>query len=554
MNDKEWFDTDNTDLDVAPSGTTIKLKYKPRGAQVEMLGHFTSSVKSNKKFILLDSPVGTGKSFGAMLMMDWFKRNYDPGATFDILTNSKILQEQYTRDFEFINSLWGRESYQCEKFSCGCSTGQKMGQLTNNACEICPYKIAKNDFFHGEVSLTNFHLFTTYMLFVANAWEKVRKSRVLIIDEAHEFDNVFCDFITTSVSKRSFKKVGIDQDTTDRLYNAAIRCYDVKEYHRTAIDVVIPNLKSFSTQLKKDISAKDPEEAAKLIERADALDQLIGKWDKFVKEYEDDPDNWVLERQEYETESGKKEMDVTVQPVWSRKYLKEIWDKYDFVVMMSGTLLDKDLFCWMNGIDRDEASYLSIPSPFPAKNRPIYYMPVGKMNFKNKDKTFSEQLPWLKKIMEKHSNHKGIVHTVNYELAQWTTDGLNDGRLLPHNSTNRQNILDAHCASKQPTVLVSPSMINGVDLKEDLSRFQVLLKMPYPNLKSEKVKKRMETNGNWYSWKTCCDIIQSYGRSIRSEEDTAATYIIDSCFGDIMKYSMKYLPEYFREAIIHVNI
>ncbi len=175
------------------------------------------------------------------------------------------------------------------------------------------------------------------------------------------------------------------------------------------------------------------------------------------------------------------------------------------------------------------------------------------MNFKDKTATFENMVPTLKNIMNRHKSQKGIIHTVNYELCGWVQNALQDNRLLLHESSNRQEVLNSHYATERPTVLCSPSMINGVDLKEDFSRFQVILKMPYPNLKSEKVKKRMETYSNWYGWKTICDLIQSYGRSIRSETDKADTYILDSCLSDILRYSSNMIPPYMKEAIITVG-
>jgi Rad3-related DNA helicase len=172
----------------------------------------------------------------------------------------------------------------------------------------------------------------------------------------------------------------------------------------------------------------------------------------------------------------------------------------------------------------------------------------------NKEKTFKEQIKWIKKILDKYKNKKGIIHTVNYEITEWVKENVDDERLLFHDTSNRQEILDKHLYSKEPTVLVSPSMMSGVDLKDDLARFQILLKIPYPNISSQKIKSRNKTNKNWYQFKTCVDIIQSYGRAVRSNEDYADFYILDSNFSDVVKYSSHYLPEYLQSAIKTLNI
>ena len=48
-------------------------------------------------------------------------------------------------------------------------------------------------------------------------------------------------------------------------------------------------------------------------------------------------------------------------------------------------------------------------------------------------------------------------------------------------------MLRKHYESKKQTVLISPSLHLGVDLKDDLSRFQVIVKVPYPDLTDKKI-------------------------------------------------------------------
>jgi Rad3-related DNA helicase len=153
----------------------------------------------------------------------------------------------------------------------------------------------------------------------------------------------------------------------------------------------------------------------------------------------------------------------------------------------------------------------------------------------------------LQKILEKNDKNKGIIHTSNYELSNWIKTAIKDGRLLFHDSQTREKTLEQHLTSKLETVLVSPSMINGVDLKDDFSRFQVILKVPFPNLVSTKIKKRLETRPDWYNWKTLVDLLQAYGRSIRNDDDWAETYILDECFDQIL--DKKTVPQYFLEAL-----
>jgi Rad3-related DNA helicase len=190
---------------------------------------------------------------------------------------------------------------------------------------------------------------------------------------------------------------------------------------------------------------------------------------------------------------------------------------------------------------------MALPCPFKAEKRPVIYLKFGKMSYYHKKETFARAVPVISRILEKNNEVKGIIHTANYEFSNWIKASIKDKRLIFHDSATREKSLENHLTSKLETVLVSPSMINGVDLKDELSRFQVILKVPFPNLVSTKIKKRLESKPEWYNWKTLVDLLQAYGRSIRHDEDWAETFILDECFDQVL--NNKTVPKYFLEAL-----
>ena len=64
----------------------------------------------------------------------------------------------------------------------------------------------------------------------------------------------------------------------------------------------------------------------------------------------------------------------------------------------------------------------------------------------------------------------------------------------------------------------------------------------------------METNKDFYSYRTVCDLIQMYGRCNRSYTDYSNTFILDSNFSDVLMYSGKYLPRWVSNAIKELKI
>ena len=104
--------------------------------------------------------------------------------------------------------------------------------------------------------------------------------------------------------------------------------------------------------------------------------------------------------------------------------------------------------------------------------------------------------------------------------------------------------------SKQPTVLLSPSMTEGVDLKGDLSRFQILCKVPYPWLGDPIIRKRMKKYPSWYPLQTAMTVVQSVGRSVRNKNDKAVTYILDADWNKFYRKHKNLFCEDFKRLIV----
>jgi Rad3-related DNA helicase len=156
--------------------------------------------------------------------------------------------------------------------------------------------------------------------------------------------------------------------------------------------------------------------------------------------------------------------------------------------------------------------------------------------------------------MTLHKNDKGIIHTTSYDQLNFIKENLsqtNARRLLVTDpDIQRDEVIFQHRNSAaKSTVLISPSFHTGLDLKDDLSRFQIITKVPYPNKSDRWTNAKRNIDASWYYWQTALKLIQAYGRSIRSKDDWARTYILDSAFGYFVKKNVDILPHWFVEAI-----
>ena len=547
---------------------TDLAKFKPRKEQREALEFINDQYQKDKtnKFYLLNLPVGIGKSYLALMIADWYKKNVNRTARVDIVTNSKILQDQYSNEFESISDLKGKENYECEAYSCSCAQGSEFNRLNKTSCEECPYSNARENYISGGVSLTNFYLYILYAIYNQKLMES-RGARVLIVDEAHSFDDVMSDFISIKITETIVKKFNFSNEydilKTLKSVNSITSYVEFLSYLNGEILDTIEGMEKGMGASKRDIKSDKRDlkiskvlntknSDVKLMNLVTDLKQYQLKIEVFLKEYKENPNNWVLESNWNEKTRQK---ELSLEPIWAYDYLdKYVFSNYDMVFLMSGTILDKSLFCNLNGLDINKTLYYSIPSPFPLKNRPIFYMPLGKMSFKSKEETFKIYIPYIKKLLEKYKGKKGVIHTNSFELAKWIEESIKDPRLVFHDSSNKDEILKMHFESNEPTVIVSPSMDTGVSFDNDKARFQIIAKIPYPSLASQKNKMRQVNNPDWYSWKTCAGLVQMTGRPVRSITDYADTIIIDGGFGDVIKHSSQFLPDWIQEAINRINV
>jgi ATP-dependent DNA helicase DinG len=544
------------------------IKYTPRQEQSDALDFIIKAKekKPDTKFFLLNMPVGVGKSHLAMMISDWYSSKIDNTSKIDIITAGKILQDQYDETYDSIANLKGKENYSCSQYACSCASGKEFNRLNKTSCDFCPYDDAKVNFITGRVALTNFHLYLIYALYNNSIMDQ-RKSNVLIVDEAHEFDDVMSDFISIKITENVVKKLKFTNE--DNVLKALKKVKNISDY--------ISFLNYFNDELLQTIEdidksmqgGRNPKQDkrdlrlgkilgtgqnadVKLMQIISDLKQYKTKIDIFLKEYKENPHNWVLETYHNEKTNQK---ELSLEPIWAYDYLdKYVWSNYDMVILMSGTILDKNLFSELNGLDVDRTVYYSVSSPFPIENRPIYYMPLGKMSYAKKEETFKNYVSYLHKILRKYEGQKGIIHTNSFELSKWIEKDVENSRLIFHDSSSRDEMLRKHFETTDPTVFVSPSVSTGVSFDHEKSRFQVIAKIPYPSLGSQKNKMRQKNNPDWYSWKTVCGILQMCGRSIRSKTDFADTIIIDGSFSDILRYSSHLIPNWVQESIKKVEV
>jgi Rad3-related DNA helicase len=253
----------------------------------------------------------------------------------------------------------------------------------------------------------------------------------------------------------------------------------------------------------------------------------------FLKDIAESPANWVV-KEEYEAIGVVSRIEF--QPIRVNKYAHEYYFRLGEVnIIMSATVLDYTRMASDLGLKLEETEFIDIPPQFPKENHKIFNLAWSDFGY-SKTETAAEETAFYQEVVRKidviidlFPDCRGIIHATSYPVAAYIKKFSKhaDGRLTFHGAKDRAQKLELH-KEKKGSVLVSPSMTEGVDLKDDLSRFQILIKVPFPDMSDDRIKRRMEVDPNSYPYLTAKTIIQSIGRSVRSEKDYAITFCLDS--------------------------
>ena len=246
---------------------------------------------------------------------------------------------------------------------------------------------------------------------------------------------------------------------------------------------------------------------------------------------------------------------ISVKPIDVSKFANEFFET-EYQIFMSATI-DKQSFCENMGLKKDEVAFVDTPkSPFPIENRNIDLLNIRRLSYGSTEEDELEVIKTIDRILDEHSNERGLILTSSIPRCQKILRYLspkNTRRIRICHSKNKDGktqdeVISEH-ASDPTGVLLSSSLWEGVDLKDELSRFQIIAKVPYPNYKEKRIKAKMDKFPLWYTSQTLTKLLQGFGRSIRSEEDWARTYVLDAAANNVFFKAQQMIPKSYYDVL-----
>ncbi len=571
----------NQIIDDALQSNVFGPDFKFRDGQREVVeaicNHYLEDPKGT---IILDAPTGSGKSLIAMwsshVLKELGKRGY-------LVTSDLMLQDQYEEDFKRFKLGWpsvrGVDNYECIvnslPFSLGDCKMKGMGyeQAENLKCwSQCGYLQSRKRAKELPVALFNYSYYLIQRNYVED--KMMMDSRevpfpmrdFVFFDEAHKVDSIVQSHFSPRIDKTlvtMFK--GINKHVQKYAINAAwvseARIEDVVERIMREDDVEelmrhIGELRGIAAIYRKvrtaGISASKrsfkntdiPKDWQTFFSRLDRVKDVWCKFDDYydiIKEI--GTRAIVIKRMENEVQFLCLEEALMIE-----KFLQK---KAGFKIFMSATLGDVRSFA--KHTKMGNAKVIRMSNNFSYKKSPIVFINRHKLSFRERERNLPHVVKTLDKILDKHKGQSGIIHAGSYDFMNYiNSKSKHKFSFVKYDTAKERGGAIDLFKKIDGKILLGPSLLEGLDLKDDKSRFQIFFKVPYPSLGDPLVKAKMQTFPDWYDWKTGIAIQQGAGRSIRSEDDWAVTYILDACFRSLINKE-GFFPPSFNERLKTIN-
>jgi Rad3-related DNA helicase len=526
--------------------------YTPNSQQAFILSEIEKAQSKGLKFIVINAPTGSGKSMiaktlanstpspsasyleyvrsGAIYELDEEELEmFEPVGT-AVLTMTKTLQDQYSKLFNDCAVLKGKGNYPCSlSSSLSCDLGpcnfspEQKEQCLN--CGLCEYYNKRDEAVSSECGLYS------YAMFMALP-EACQMKKVLVCDEASELEDLLVQSFTIPFNFKILSKLNLDIPVTP-VQGAPYEQYIL--WLRSVKNEVYSAYRFLCNKYRKqDLSKAKKEEQLKYR----ALTALNNTCDKVLD---------IIGHTEFIIEHNKDELNF--KPLRVDKIARTIFNKSELVVLMSATIIDHANFTKQLGIGKNEYAYIEAESTFDPKKAPIKLGTSVYVTYSNKAVTIPKLAAVAKEICNIHSNQKGIIHTHTLAITNEIQKacGTSSRFLYREKGVSNEKLINKHVASEEPTVLVSPSMTHGIDLKGDLGEFAIIVKAPFLPLGDERIKRLAKEDVDWYNDKMISSFIQMCGRTIRSSEDTSITYVLDATLTKKLLEMKDKLPKYIIE-------
>lgn len=582
----------------------------PTPKQYEIIKKIQQAIESGYKKILLSAPTGTGKSWIAIalslyfrsatiltstvLLQDQYRNEF--GFFNTVRGKKRFLCEQTNRVFDCTHGYCNDCAFKPEPelyniVKKGTIAEKIVGQ---DMPRKCPYydqiEIGKKASFVA-------YSYASYLSHLLSG-EEMPQRKLLVCDEAHELDEELANQLATSLSGFYGELLGVEMPKFSVSSNLSV----VKQYVNAFSEAfkkresVIKQCAEHSLFLQSEEHIKKhvhcmkhgiklqsscsdcnkirdyirTKEFLKCKEHVDCkfdhryinhfvlndLKNYTTKMKILQKGLESADQNYIITDIQSKTQDerrGRNFDEVTIKPWHLHWFMDEMSANFDLSLYMSATI-NLELFCRETGFRKDEVYFINEDSNIPLENRKIVFLKTEYVEATSDTVLPDKIISQIEAILKIRPSQRGIILLTSYSQLDYIMEKISPEvkpRLLPlERGQDKSEAIDVHRGTPN-SVLISPGLESGVNLPDDDSRFQIIVKAPYyPTVDDLRMKKiyDSESDHRRYYLKSAFRLLQMAGRSIRHVGDSAMTYVLDTKAERMIYHQRNDLPKWFMDA------
>lgn len=546
-----------------------RLGFKPRDRQLDHVERIVGAMlDDNMRHVILSAPTGTGKSIIGAVVADVVHTIKSPhqkaNASF-LLTATNALGQQYFDTFSNPDDPWdttfrflkGANNYNCSALSteeepqtaenCAIRLFQKTGMdmIISEHCNKCEYQINRG------LRDKSRHLITNYSYYFTDrmAAELLAHRTVCVFDEAHLLNDLFTDHCAIQFTEKGLQLTA--QEVSDNLKLGDLEVFKHLKMigqHLAAEKIVDGNYMTYVriladvytliTEAAQQEADRNVRNATKYLKLTKLAKKYYGRAGKILDLLEHEYPH-VFEYKPKNPKTGQSDHEVTIKPIFVSGMFERLVNA-DHNLLMSATISEQYAKRTLLLEPSDKVRHIRLEPQFPRDNKKvIFYKPMS-LNYNSmKDpETIKKLTTHAYQIVKHHTDmgERGIVLAPSFNIVESVAGGLRNAldtrkvKIFEHiRGEKLADWLEAFKGyNKGPAVFLTPSGFEGLDLPGDLSRFQVIVKAPFGALGDRRIKVILDTYPDIYSLTALMKITQGAGRSVRSMEDHATTYMLDT--------------------------
>lgn len=532
--------------------TSLARKYfkyeNPNPGQIEAAVEAVRLFRSGIKHVILQAPCGTGKSMIGY-MVHKMLRHLDDSHRTTLITATKGLQQQYSEEFKEVFDLKGRANYSCPYDKAPYNSGACRAHVNRGGCKKqveCPYVMRRVKWSNmAEIRSTNnsFQIEAPPEI----CMKPENRANLIIADEAHDLDDAIVEHTSIKLFAQEYMALGQYgkgefmkqvQSTIDLFGSVRVgEPFKLSEEMLNSVQGLTDSINDMIGEFEemlKERKRTDHDAIGNIIE---SLLQIGDKSSMLESAREGE---WIIN----EYDPGRS---ILIKPIFAWQVANyALFRKADYFLHMSATICGFDEYAGVLGLKEGEFECLDIPNPIPVKNRMVYVVANQKISAGYDIKKLASDVD---KLILRHGNQNGIIHTVSYKLANeiYTNSSLRDRMLVTKERDEIINELKQHNTGR---IVLSAAIEKGYDFKDDMSRYQIIVKTPWLFLGDPLVKLNSERRGSWYARKAILRLVQACGRSVRGVNDHATTYILDNTFKRLYSQNRDIFPQWFCDSVV----